>query len=221
MAEDEIREAVTEARRRPGVRICAHARSAESVKLCLKYGIEIIYHASYADEEAIDLLAAAKDKHFVAPGVAWLYQTCHGASKWGITPDVARAMGYFRELEACISCVKRMKELGIRVLPGGDYGFAWTPHGTYAKDLEYFVTLFGFTPMQAILAATAQGGEIMGRPNELGKVLPGYLADLILVDGDPLMDITLLQDPRRIRAVMKDGIFHKEPFTGAPPPTRP
>jgi imidazolonepropionase-like amidohydrolase len=211
MAEDEIHEAVTEARRRPGVRVCAHARSAESVKLCVKHGIEIIYHASYVDDEAIDMLAAAKDKHYVAPGVAWLYQTCHGASKWGVTSEVARGMGYFRELEACIAGVKKMKARGIRILPGGDYGFAWTPHGTYAKDLQYFVELFGFTPMEAILSATSLGGEIMGRPTELGKVAEGYLADIILVDGDPLADIAILQDQQRIVAVMKDGAFHREP----------
>jgi imidazolonepropionase-like amidohydrolase len=211
MAEDEIREAVTEARRRPGVRICAHARSAESVRLCIKYGIEIIYHASFADDESLDMLAAAKDRHFVAPGVAWLYQTCHGASKWGVTPEVARGMGYFRELEACIATIRKMKQRGIRILPGGDYGFAWTPHGTYARDLQYFVELFEFTPMEAILSATALGGEIMGRPNELGKVEAGFLADLILVDGNPLSDIAVLQDNTRIRAVMKDGVFHRDP----------
>lgn len=211
MAEDEVREAVTEARRRPGVRICAHARSAESVKLCVKYGIEIIYHASFADDESIELLARNRDKHFVAPGVAWLYQTCHNASKWGVTPEMARSMGYFRELEACIQTTKKLKARGVRVLPGGDYGFAWTPHGTYAKDLEYFVRLFDFTPMEALLAATAQGGEVMGRPQELGKIKEGYLADLILLDGDPLQDITLLQDQARITAVMKDGAFHREP----------
>jgi len=218
MAEDEICEAVNEARRRPGVRICAHARSAESVKLCVKYGIEIIYHASFADDEAIDMLAAARDKHFVAPGVAWLYQTCHGASKWGVTSDVARGMGYFRELETCIATVKKMKQRGIRILPGGDYGFAWTPHGTYAKDLQYFVELFDFTPMEAILSATALGGQIMGRPNELGKVQKGFLADLILVDGDPLVDIAILQDNQRILAVMKDGVFHRELANGARAP---
>jgi imidazolonepropionase-like amidohydrolase len=211
MAEDEIREAVTEARRRPAIRICAHARSAESVRLCVKYGIEMIYHASYIDDEGIDMLAAARDKHFVAPGMAWLYQTCHNASAWGVTPEVARSMGYFRELDACIAGVKRMKERGIRILPGGDYGFAWTPHGTYAKDLEYFVELFGFTPMETLLAATALGGEIMGRPNELGKIKEGYLADIILIDGDPLADIKILQDRHRILAVMKDGVFHREP----------
>jgi imidazolonepropionase-like amidohydrolase len=210
MADDEILEAVTEARRKPGTRICAHARSDESVRQCLKYGIDFIYHASYASDETIAQLAAAGDKHFVAPGVAWLYQTCHNASDWGVTPDVARSMGYFRELDACIAGIKKMKAAGIRILPGGDYGFAWTPHGTYAKDLEYFVDLFGFTPMEAILSATTQGGEAMGRPDELGRVAKGYLADLILVDGDPLADITVLQDRNRIVAVMKDGQFFRE-----------
>jgi imidazolonepropionase-like amidohydrolase len=210
MADDEVLEAVTEARRKPGTRVCAHARSDESVRQCLKFGIEFIYHASYASDETIAMIAAAGDKHFVAPGVAWLYQTCHNASDWGVTPEVARGMGYFRELEACIAGIKKMKAAGIRVLPGGDYGFAWTPHGTYAKDLEYFVDLFGFTPMEAILSATTQGGEAMGRPDELGRVAPGYLADMILVDGDPLADITLLQDRNRILAVMKDGQFFRE-----------
>lgn len=103
-----------------------------------------------------------------------------------------------------------MHRRGIRVLPGGDYGFAWTPHGTYARDLQHFVERFEFTPMEAILAATAQGGEIMLRPDELGKVQPGYLADLLLVDGDPLADITVLQDKGKLHAIMKDGKFHKE-----------
>ena len=211
MAEDEIREAVTEAHRKPGVRVCAHARSAESVKLCVRHGIEIIYHASFTDEEGLDLLEANKDKHFVAPGLAWLWQTCHAAEKWGITSDGAREMGYFRELEAAIEVSKQMHKRGIRVLPGGDYGFAWTPQGTNAKDLQYFVDLLGFTPMEAIVSATRMGGEIMGRPNELGRIAPGYLADMILVDGDPLKDISILQDRQRLNAIMKNGIFHKAP----------
>jgi imidazolonepropionase-like amidohydrolase len=211
MADDEVLEAVTEARRKPGTRVCAHARSDQSVRQCLKFGIDFIYHASFATDETIEMLAAARDRHFVAPGVAWLYQTCHGASAWGVTPEVARGMGYFRELEACIAGIRKMKAAGIRILPGGDYGFAWTPHGTYAKDLQYFVELFGFSTMEAILAATALGGEAMARPNELGKVQPGYLADLILVKGDPLTDITVLQERDRIAAVMKDGRFHRRP----------
>jgi imidazolonepropionase-like amidohydrolase len=210
MAEDEIAMAVGEARKR-GVRVCAHARSADSVKLCVKHGIEIIYHASFADEEALDLLEAARDRHFVAPGLAWLVQTCHGAEKYGVSADQARRWGYFRELEMAVETMKKMKRRGIRVLPGGDYGFAWTPHGTNAKDLEYFVQMLGFSPMDAIVAATRLGGQIMGQPGELGLVKEGYLADLILVDGDPVANIRVLQDRQRILAVMKDGEFHRAP----------
>ena len=210
MSDEECLMAVTEAKRR-GRRLCAHARSAQSVKMCVKYGIEIVYHASFADEEALDLLEANKSKHFVALGLAWLIQISHHAGEWGITPEKARAMGYHRELEIAIETAKKMKRRGIRVLPGGDYGFAWTPHGTYAKDLEYFVELLGYTPTETLVAATKLGGEIMGQPGELGQVKEGYLADLILVDGDPLSNIKILQDKKRILSVMKDGEFFRAP----------
>jgi len=210
MDEDEIVAAVTEAKRRRK-RVCAHARSAESVKLCVKHGIEIIYHASFADEQALDLLEQHKDKHFVAPGLAWLIHTSRDAAAWGIKPDSPLAIQYARELEVACEGLRKMHKRGIRVLPGGDYGFAWIPHGTNAKDLEYFVTLLGFTPMEALLAATKLGGEIMGRPGELGQVKEGYLADLILVDGDPLANINILQERARLLAIMKDGEFHKWP----------
>jgi imidazolonepropionase-like amidohydrolase len=210
MTDEEIAVAVDEAHMR-GKRLSAHARSCESVKQCVRHGIEIIYHASFADEEALDMLEAAKDKHFVAPGIAWLINTSYHASEWGITPDGARAMGYHRELEIACETLKKMHKRGIRILPGGDYGFAWIKHGTNAKDLEYFVKYLGFTPMEALLAATRYGGEIMLRGNELGQVKEGYLADLLLVDGDPLADIAVLQDAKRILMVMKDGAFHREP----------
>ena len=70
-------------------------------------------------------------------------------------------MGYHRELEAPIESMKAMRKRGIRILPGGDYGFAWTPHGTNAKDLEYFVKHVGMSTMEALLSATAWGGPMM------------------------------------------------------------
>ena len=210
MTDDEIRVAVQECRLR-GKRVAAHARSSESVKQCVRHGIEIIYHASFADEEALDLLEANKHKHFVAPGIAWLINTSHHASQWGITPEIAKNMGYHRELEAAVETLRKMKRRGIRILPGGDYGFAWIPHGTNAKDLEYFVKYLGFTPMEALLAATRLGSEIMLRPHDLGQVRQGYLADLLLVDGDPVANIAILQDRSRLLAVMKDGRFHRAP----------
>ncbi len=210
MSDGEIAVAVAEARMR-GKRLSAHARSCGSVKQCVRHGIDIIYHASFTDEEALDMLEANKDKHFVAPGIAWLINTAYHASEWGITPEIAKNMGYHRELEIAVESLKKMHKRGIRILPGGDYGFAWIKHGTNAKDLEYFVKYLGFTPMEALLSATKYGGQIMMQGDELGQVKEGYLADLLLVDGDPLANIAILQDPARLLAVMKDGVFYKEP----------
>jgi imidazolonepropionase-like amidohydrolase len=208
--EEEIAVCVSEAKKR-GKRVAAHARSCWAVKMCVKHGIEVIYHASYTDDEALDMLEAAKRKHFVAPGLAWLINTCHHASQWGITPEVARGMGYFEELDAAIESMRKMHRRGIRLLPGGDYGFAWTPHGSNAKDLEYFVKHIGMSPTEALLSATAWGGPIMRMGDQLGQIKDGYLADILLIDGDPLADITVLQHKERILAVMKDGEFHRAP----------
>jgi hypothetical protein len=60
------------------------------VKQCVRHGIEIIYHASFADEEALDMLEARKDRHFVAPGIAWLINTSFHAAEWGISPESAK-----------------------------------------------------------------------------------------------------------------------------------
>ena len=157
------------------------------------------------------MLEAAKDRHFVAPGLAWLINTARNAGEYGIKPGSPITIQYERELENAVETMKEMHKRGIRVLIGGDYGFAWTPHGTNAKDLEYFVDLLGFTPMEAVQAATRYGGQIMGMGNELGLIREGYLADLLLVDGDPLADIRILQDKTRLVAIMKDGAFHKAP----------
>ncbi|WP_219215733.1 metal-dependent hydrolase family protein [Variovorax boronicumulans] len=209
-SDEEVAMCVREAKRF-GKRVAAHARSAESVKQCVRHGIEVIYHASFADEEALDMLEANKDKHFVAPGLAWLINTSYHAAEWGITPEVAEQMGYHRELEIAIETMKRLHRRGIKILPGGDYGFAWVRHGTNAKDLEYFMKYVGMSATDALLSATREGGKIMMRPHELGQIRPGFLADLLLIDGDPLADISVLQKPERILAVMKDGQFHKSP----------
>ena len=214
-SDEEIAMCVTEAKRF-GKRVAAHARSCESVKQCIRHGVEVIYHASFADEEALDLLEANKHKHFVAPGLAWLINTSYHASEWGLTPEVTKKMGYHRELEIAVETLKKMLKRGIRILPGGDYGFAWTPHGTNAKDLEYFIKYLGMSSMEALLSATAWGAPIMkldgqiGR-EQIGKIREGALADLLLVDGDPLADIRILQDKQRILAVMKDGEFYRAP----------
>jgi imidazolonepropionase-like amidohydrolase len=210
MSEEEVAMAASEARCRNKV-LSAHARSSGSVKQCVRHGIQNIYHASFADEEALDMLEAVKHKHFVAPGLAWLINTARNAGDYGIKPGSPVTVLYERELEMAVETMRKMHKRGIKVLIGGDYGFAWTPQGTNAKDIEYFVDLLGFSPMEAIIAATRYGGEIMNMGNELGLIKEGYLADLLLVDGDPIANVRILQEKDRLLAIMKDGKFHKRP----------
>jgi len=212
MTEAEI-DAVCEVGRMHEKRIAAHARSAASVKTCLKHGVAVIYHATLIDDEACAALEAAKDWCFVAPTLGISYTTLNEASKWGITTQVAESMGLRRELDIAIKNMQELKRRGVRVLPGGDYGFAWNPNGTNARDIEHFVNLLGFSPMDAILSATKLGGEIMMLGNELGQIKPGYLADILLVDGNPLANVKLLQDADKLLAIMKDGVFHKAPLS--------
>ena len=210
MTDEEVRAATTEAHR-VGKRVAAHARSTESIKQCLRQGVDIIYHASYIDDEAADLFEERRDEVFVAPGLHWLYATLYEAADFGYPQEAAEAVGYKDELEHSIIGLKELHKRGVRVLPGGDYGFAWTPHGTNARDLQHFVDLLDFTPMETIRSATVLGGEIFERPDELGRVAPGYLADLLLVNGDPSSDIGVLQDHDNLVGIMKDGKWHKDP----------
>ena len=214
MSDEEVAVACREAHMR-GKRVAAHARSAASVKQCVRHGIEVIYHASFTDTEALDQLESVKDRVFVAPGLSVIIRLLAEGARYGIPPGSAQAVSYQRELDAACGSLREMKKRGIRVLPGGDYGFAWAPHGTNATDLEYFVKYLGFSPMEAIVSTTRLGGEIMMRPGELGLVREGALADLLLVDGDPLANLAILRDKSRLLAIVKDGKFHKAPEVAA------
>ena len=89
---------------------------------------------------------------------------------------------------------------------GGDYGFAWNPHGDYAKELTFFVKHVGFSPLETIRCATKSGAEILGRGHEIGTLEAGKLADVLVVDGDVVGDIQVLEDRSRFIAVMQGGI---------------
>jgi imidazolonepropionase-like amidohydrolase len=210
MSDEEVAMAVRETKLR-GKRVSVHARSCASIKQALRHGCEVIYHASYTDEEALDMLEANKDKIFVAPGISVIVRLLFDGDEWGINRQKAIEMGYEEELEAVEKSLREMHKRGVRVLPGGDYGFAWARHGDNAKDLQYLVKYAGMTPMEALLSATKHGGAIMKLGDELGQVKEGFLADLLLVDGDPLADLSILLDRRKLLAIMKDGVFHKEP----------
>ncbi|RDW56829.1 hypothetical protein BP5796_12896 [Coleophoma crateriformis] len=207
--QEETNAAVDEAHAR-GKRICSHARSNEAVKQSCIAGVDVIYHASFADDEAIDMLEKVKDRCFVSPAINFPWASAAGeAIPYGLTPEMAIKKGLKREVDAAVIAMQKMHTKGIRILPGGDYGFAWAPHGTYARDLVHFVNMFGFTPMESIIAATALGGELMGHPDVLGKVLPGYYADVILVNGDPLEDLSLFQRTENLHAIVINGHIHK------------
>jgi imidazolonepropionase-like amidohydrolase len=217
MADEEVAVAVREAKMR-GKRVAVHARSCASVKQALRHGCEVIYHASFTDEEALDMLEAQKDRIFVAPGISVIERLLFHGDIVGISHARAIELGYEEELAAVEKSLKAMHKRGIRVLPGGDYGFAWAKHGENAMDLQYLVKYAGMTPMEAVVSATRHGGAIMMRPDEIGQVKEGYLADLLLVDGDPVKDLSILCDKKRIVAVMKDGEFHRKPEADAARP---
>jgi len=207
--------AVCEVARQRSRLVAAHARSAGAVKLCLRHGVDMIYHATLADGEAKDLLEAARERVFVAPAMGLPYARLREAEAYGVaTSDYIRARAE-KEIEVVSATMAELHRRGVRVLPGGDYGFKWNPHGRNARDLAMFVECFGFTPLEAIRAATEWGGQLMacglGPGYELGLVQKGYLADLLLVDGDPAQQIAILQDRDRLLAIMQDGVFHKAP----------
>jgi len=201
--------AAVEIGKESGVHIACHARADRAVRMALKHGINVIYHADYATNKTIDMLEAKKKDIFLAPAAGAIYATAYEASDWGMTREVAESMNLFRKMENTARVYHEVRKRGIRALPGGDYGFAWTPIGSNARDLEHFVNLFGYSPAEALTAATKWGGELMDM--NLGQIKQGYLADLLLVNGDPTQDVSILQDRDNLIAIMKDGDFHKAP----------
>jgi imidazolonepropionase-like amidohydrolase len=186
-----------------GKRVASHSRASKAIKRAVQCGVDVIYHCEFADSEALDLLEAARERVFVGPAIGLIHNTMHEAEPWGITRERARELGMDRCLENAQKTYRQMRKRGIRAVIGGDYGFAWTPQGTNARDIEHMVTLFDYPPSEALQCATRIGGELMGL--ELGVVREGCLADLLLVDGNPLDDVRVLQDKAKLRLIMKDG----------------
>jgi imidazolonepropionase-like amidohydrolase len=205
-------QAAGEAAKEAGLWIATHAYTPRAINLALEAGARILYHCSFADEAAIEAMAAKKDEIFYAPGAGVSVAALEATPPPHIDMSAMKASAAQRmELEAKL--VPELKKRGVRILIGGDYGFPFNPNGRNARDLEHFVTYFGFTPAEALSAATMLGGQLMGQGDELGLVKPGYLADLLLVDGDPTQDVSIMQDAARIRMIMKGGQLHKAPST--------
>ncbi len=201
--DEEVAAVVDEAHRRK-LRVACHARSAAAVKQAVRAGVDYIGHANYLDDEAVALLAEHRDRVFVGPAIAWEIQYLAQCESLGISKATVRKQGYEAEIDATITSVAKLRAAGVRLVVGGDYGISIAPHGTYAKDLQYFVELFGMSSAEALICATRNGGAAFAPRGGLGTLAEGSLADLVLVDGDPIADIRVLQDHGKL-TVMKDG----------------
>lgn len=206
--DEEVGAAVSEAHRR-NMRVACHARSAAAVKQAVRFGVDVIGHANYLDDEAVDLLRRNRHRLAVGPAIAWEIEFLEHHESLGFSRKAVLDNGYDREVEATVDAVKRLRAAGVRVLPGGDYGLKITPHGTYAKDLQYFVELFGMSSTEALLCATRDGGAVADPSGMVGTLEKGKHADMVVVDGDPLADIRVLQDPARLVAVVKGGRIYQ------------
>jgi imidazolonepropionase-like amidohydrolase len=203
--------AAGEAAREAGVWLNGHCQSPESVKLAVRAGFRSIYHCTYADEEALDLLEAHKDDLFVSPAPGIIYGNVYEGEEFGITREVATRMGSVASLEGMQAIYPEIRKRGIRALIGGDYGFPNNPIGRNARDLQLFVEQLGYSPVEALVAATQYGGQLMDLGDELGLLKPGYLADMLVVKGDPTTDVTVLQDADNLVYILQNGAYYKSP----------
>jgi imidazolonepropionase-like amidohydrolase len=211
--QEEVDVMVEEAHRRN--RLCSvHARSAESCKMAARARVNLIDHATFIDDETLDLIA--EKGCFVAPGLDYIISTLEYAREGGFAwlgsyGDFLDKTHYEEELEAAIENIAKAHRRGIKILVGSDFGFHWCPHGTYGREFTHLVKHVGFSPMDALLAGTRIGAEAMRMQDQIGTLEPGKLADLIVVDGNPLEDITLLEERKNITHIMKGGTFFRAP----------
>ncbi len=198
-----------------GKKVAAHARSSQSVKMAIRHGVDCIYHCDFADEEALDMLEEAKDRIWVGPAFGLVHNCTKEGDVAGLTPDVVESLHLYRKFDATCATYHEIRKRGIRVVVGGDYGFAVTPMGQNARDIEHFVRYFGYDPIDALKCATTVGQSLMGRSDDLGQVKEGFLADLLLVKGDVTRDVSLVQHQDNLSMIMKDGVAWKDPRLAA------
>lgn len=210
LSEEELRVGV-ETAHDWGKRVACHSRAAESVKRAVRAGVDCIYHCDFADEEALDMLESVKHRVIVGPAFGLVHNSVFEGDVVGLTRDVVERMGLPRKLEHTVATYHEMRKRGMRVVVGGDYGFTITPMGQNARDIGHFVKFFGYTPAEALKCATAVGGDLMGHKGELGVITAGALADILLVDGNPLLDQSVLVGPSKFDMIMKDGGIYRDP----------
>jgi imidazolonepropionase-like amidohydrolase len=186
-----------------GVKVRAHCCYEKEMIECIEAGVDVIDHGSDLNERIADLMAER--------GVFWVPTMHFLKALLDNTPAIMASDVLRQSLEQDHKAVAIAHEHGVKILAGDDYGVGPLPHipGIYGQGLELLVES-GLTPLDAIKVATRNGAELFGLPGEIGTIETGAFADLVVVDGDPSVDIGLLADPlKTMPAVMKDGTFFK------------
>jgi imidazolonepropionase-like amidohydrolase len=194
--------AVVQTAHNHGLKVTGHCRATEGIKNALRAGYDAIEHGTFMDDEALDLLLT-RDVPCV-PALYFELASIERGPEFGMSQRVID--GHQETLDGGAESARRILKAGGRLGMGGDYGFAWNPHGDYARELTFFVKYVGFTPLETIRCATKSGAEILGRGHELGTLEKGKLADVLVVDGNVAADISLLEDRSRFIAVLQGGV---------------
>jgi imidazolonepropionase-like amidohydrolase len=201
MFPDEVR-AVMEAARAAGRPVAAHAHSVAAIKLALESGARTIDHGTYFDQSSVRLFKAKGA--FLVP-TAYVAEFVSGQlEKFSAMPGRMPAEGLKKWTQAAMATPGRAWRAGVRLGVGSDSGSVGDAHAT-AREVELYVAA-GVPAAEAIKAATANGAEILGMQDRIGRIKPGFEADLIGVAGDPLQDISRL---RTVSFVMKGGAVVK------------
>jgi imidazolonepropionase-like amidohydrolase len=198
---DELK-AVCDTAHELNVPVVGHCRNSESTKEAALAGMDLIYHASYMDGDALEAVVESGAR--LCPTFTLLGNLADYGEKIGSAPELLQV--FRAEIEVTAQMIRKAHEAGVPILCGSETGFAVTPVGEWhARELEMLVEYMGFAPMEAIVAGTANGAFALRMEGEIGIIAPGYKADVLVIDGDPLADVRILQDKTRISHVISRG----------------
>lgn len=185
-----------------GIPVVGHCRNANSIADAVRAGFDMILHATFMDEAALE--AVIEHKVPIVPTFTFQANLADYGDRVGADANLREI--FRREIAASADTIRRAYDAGVPVLCGTETGFSLTPYGDWHyREMEVFVRDIGFTPLQALRAATSECGRVLGLDGEVGAVAAGRLADLLVVNGDPAQDVTILGDKSNIERVFLNG----------------
>ena len=185
-----------------GIPVVGHCRNATSTRDAALAGFDMILHATYMDDEALKVVVDRK----VPLVPTFTFQANLADYGPAIGSDEGLREVFRAEITESVGTLRAAYDAGVPLLTGSESGFSLTPYGDWHyRELQVFVEDLGMTPLQAINSATEQGARALKREGELGCIKSGYLADLLIFDGEPEQVITQLGEQHRFRHIMKDG----------------